>query len=96
MKINLTGLGFDVTPALKAITEKKLTRITRHFDKIGSINITFSVVKLMQVAEASLQIKGTQINAKAESNDMYKTVDNLMDKLDKQVLKHKEKSETYR
>ena len=96
MQINFTGLGFEVTPALKELTEKKLSRLMRHFDKIDNVNITFSVEKLNQIAEGSLQIKGAQIHAKSESEDMYKAVDNLMDKLDRQVLKHKEKIETHR
>lgn len=96
MQINLTGHRMEVTPALKTFTEEKLDKLEKHFDKIMSINVVFDVEKLRQIAEATVHIAKGELHASSESDDMYAAVDGLVDKLDRQLIKHKEKLKNHR
>lgn len=91
MQINITGHGMDVTPALRAFTEEKFDRLERHFDHIRAINVVFDVEKLRQIAEATVLVTKGELHASSESEDMYAAIDTLVDKLNRQLIKHKEK-----
>ncbi len=91
MQINITGHQLEVTPALRAFTEEKFDKLERHFDHITSINVVFSVEKLRQIAEATVHIAKGELHASSESEDLYVAIDALVDKLDRQLIKHKEK-----
>lgn len=91
MKINITGHRLDVTPSLRTFTEEKFDRLERHFDNITTINVVFDVEKLRQIAEATILVAKGEIHASAESEDMYAAIDLLVDKLNRQLMKHKEK-----
>ena len=91
MQINFTGHRMEVTPSLRAFTEEKFDRLERHFDKITAINVIFDVEKLRQIAEATIFISKGEVHASSESEDMYTAIDTLVDKLDRQLIKHKEK-----
>lgn len=91
MQINFTGHQLEITPPLKEFTLNKFDKLQRHFDKITSINVTFDVEKIRQIAEATLYVSKGEIHASAEALDMYTAIDSLVDKLDRQLLKHKEK-----
>src|SRR3990172_2950959 len=92
MQIQITGNGLEVSPALKAFTEKKLHRIEAHAKNILNIHISFRIDKIRQIADAVINLPGHSINAQAESEDMYKTVDLLIHKLLAQLTKYKEKT----
>lgn len=96
LQINFTGHNVDVTPALRAYTEEKLNKLERHFDKITSIHVIFDIEKLSQIAEASIMIAKGELYARSESEDMYASIDSLVDKLDRQLIKHKEKTREHR
>lgn len=91
MQINITGHHLKVTTALKDYIEKKFVRLTRHFDHVINIHVVLTVEKLIHRAEASLQVSGNKIFADASNDGMYAAVDSLADKLDRQIVKHKEK-----
>jgi ribosome hibernation promoting factor len=91
MNIDITGLSIEVTPALRDYTNNKFSKLERHFDKITNIHVTFNIEDLSQVAEATVNMPKNQIHARAESEDMYAAIDGLVDKLDRQIVKHKEK-----
>lgn len=91
MQINITGHRIDVTPALRAFTEEKFDRLERHFDQITAINVVFDVEKLRQIVEATIIVPKGELHASSESEDMYASIDLLVDKLNKQLVKHKEK-----
>jgi len=91
MQINLTGHHLDVTDSLKNYVHEKFERISRHFDHINNVHVILQVEKLRQIAEAKLNVNGGEIFANSESEDMYAAIDSLVDKLDRQVIKHKEK-----
>ena len=92
MQLNVSGHHVEVTPALREYVESKFERLQRHFDQITNTEVTLIVEKMMQKAEASVHISGADIFAAAESDDMYAAIDALADKLDRQLIKHKEKA----
>ena len=91
MNINITGHHIEVTPAIHDYVTNKLDRVIRHFDQVTSVHVILSVAKLKQKAEVTLHVKGKDITAVAEEADLYAAIDAMEDKLDRQVLKHKEK-----
>ncbi len=91
MQITITGHQLEVTEALREYINNKFVKLERHFDKITSIRVTLSVEKVMQKIDATLLIAGGEIIANAEHDDMYAAIDLLVDKLDRQLIKHKEK-----
>ena len=91
MQLNLSGHHVEVTPALKEYVEKKMERIVRHFDHVIDVRCILTVEKLRHKAEATVSISGGRIHADAVDSDMYAAIDALIDKLDRRVMKHKEK-----
>jgi putative sigma-54 modulation protein len=92
MQITVSGHHIDVTPALRDYVTSKLSRLQRHFDNITNTAVTLTVEKLVQKAEATVHVAGADLFAASESADMYAAIDALADKLDRQVIKHKEKT----
>jgi putative sigma-54 modulation protein len=92
MQITISGHHVEVTPALKYYVLSKFDRLQRHFDQITNTHVTLIVEKLVQKAEATIHVSGADIFATADSEDMYAAIDLLADKLDRQLIKHKEKS----
>ena len=92
MQINVSGNHVDLTDSLRNYVVTKLNKLERHFDKITQLNVILSVDKLRQKAVATIHISGAELFADAESEDMYAAIDMLTDKLDRQLIKQKEKS----
>lgn len=93
MQITISGHHVELTSALKDFVNSKLQKLERHFDQITSIKVVLNVEKQRQMADASIHIAGHDVVANAEHEDMYAAIDLLTDKLDRQILKHKEKSQ---
>jgi putative sigma-54 modulation protein len=91
MNLNLTGNHLEITPAIRDYVVAKLERLTRHFDHVIDVNVVLSVDKLRQKIEANLHIRGKDLHAESIEPDMYAAIDALVDKLDRMVLKAKEK-----
>ncbi|MCP3868947.1 MAG: ribosome-associated translation inhibitor RaiA [Gammaproteobacteria bacterium] len=96
MQISLTGHHVDITEALRSYVNSKFERLERHFDHVTNVHVILSVEKLRQKAEASLHLNGTDVFAECEEEDMYAAIDGLVDKIDRQVKKHKEKHTNHR
>ncbi|MDX2345298.1 MAG: ribosome-associated translation inhibitor RaiA [Legionella sp.] len=96
MHIEFTGHQVEITDALKAFTEEKFGKLSRHFDRITSIHVTFDVEKLSQIVEATILVPKSELHASAESENMYTAIDELVGKLDRQLIKYKEKMEDHR
>lgn len=92
MQINISGHHLDITDALREYVNEKFTRLERHFDHITSIHVILSPEPNAHKAESTIRITGGELFATAEAGDMYAAIDMLTDKLDRQILKHKEKS----
>ena len=91
MNLQLTGRHLEITPAIREYATGKFGKIKRHFDNVIDVNIILSVEKLRQKAEATVHISGKDVFVECEDENLYAAIDALVDKLDRQVLKHKEK-----
>ena len=91
MNLQLTGHHVDITPSIRDYVVSKLDRVARHFDHVIEVNVVLSVDKLRQKVEANLHTRGTDIHVEAIDGDMYAAIDGLVDKLDRQIIQHKEK-----
>ena len=91
MNFNLTGRHIEITPAIRDYVSSKIGRVSRHFDHVIDAHVILSVDKLRQKAEVTLHVRGKDIHCECEDPDMYAAIDLLADKLDRQVLKYKDK-----
>ena len=96
MNLQLTGHQLPITPAIREYVASKLERITHHFDQVIDVNVIMSVEKLQQKIEATVHVRGRDIFCEASAADMYAAIDGLVDKLDRTILKHKEKALSHR
>lgn len=97
MRIETFGKDVEVTPALQSYVEEKLARIGKHFDQHCEARVTLKLQKTEHHVDASLNIPGQTLHAEAGGQTMYAAIDVLADKLDRLVIKHKEKnSSTHR
>jgi putative sigma-54 modulation protein len=92
MNLQVSGHHLEITPALHAYITEKLSRVTRHFDHVIDVGVILSVNKLDQKVEAKLHVRGKDIYAECIDANMYAAIDALADKLDRAVIKHKEKT----
>ena len=91
MNLHMTGHHLEITPSIRDYVNTKMIRINRHFDHMIDVNMILSVEKLRQKIEANVHLSGKDIFAESENDDMYAAIDLLIDKLDRQIVKHKEK-----
>lgn len=91
MQINVTGHHFDLSDPLRDHVVEKFKRIERHFDQMTTVHVVLGVEKQQHKAEATIHVAGNNLYGEAHHEDMYAAVDTLIDKLDRQVKKHKEK-----
>lgn len=91
MQINITGHHIDVTEALRTYVSEKMTKLERHFDHVTNVHVILTIEKQVQKAEATVHVSGQDLFAQSETADMYASIDGLIDKLDRQIIKHKEK-----
>ncbi len=96
MQITITGQHLDLTDALRSYVEEKFQKLSRHFANVIDVRVVLSVEKSRQKAEVSMLVGGNQLHADAETDDMYAAIDALLDKIDRQVLRHKEKLKDHR
>jgi putative sigma-54 modulation protein len=96
MQINISGRHVEVTESMREYVSSKIERLTHHHDRITSTNVIVSVDKLIQKAEATIHVSGKDVFAEATNEDMYAAIDALVDKLDRQLIKHKEKMRSHR
>ena len=96
MQVSITGRHLEVTDSLKAHVEDKISKLKRHFDHVTDVHVILGVEKMVQKAEATVQISGAKLFAEDHQEDMYVAIDNMVDKLDRQIIKHKEKISAHR
>lgn len=95
MQLSITGHHVEVTEALKNYVTDKFHRLERHFDQVIDVHVILSVEKLVQKAESTVQVNGAKLFAEDHQDDLYAAIDGLIDKLDRQIIKHKEKQIAY-
>ena len=92
MQMTISGHHLDVTDPIREYVIAKLAKLERHYDHINSTAVILSVEKLSQKAEATIHVSGGELFANAENEDLYAAIDLLSDKLDRQLIKYKEKN----
>ena len=100
MNLTISGHHLDITPALREYVTSKLERITRHFDQVVDTRVLLSIDnqkerERRQRAECTLRVKGSDVHAESSHQDMYAAIDDLMDKLDRQIVRHKDKLQSH-
>jgi len=96
MQVSITGHHVEVTEAMKQHVEEKIGKLKRHFDNVTDVHVILTVEKLEQKAEATVQISGATLFADDSQDNMYTAIDSMVDKLDRQIIKHKEKTQARR
>ena len=96
MQITISGHHLEVTDSLKDYVTSKIERLDNHHDRITNTHVILSVEKLAQKAEATIHVSGKDLFADAVHEDLYAAIDALADKLDRQLIKHKEKMRSHR
>jgi putative sigma-54 modulation protein len=91
MNLNVSGHHLEVTPAIRTYVHAKLERISRHFDEVIDAHVILTVDKLRQRAEVTLHVRGKDLHCESEEADLYAAIDLLVDKLDRQVLRYKDR-----
>ena len=99
MNLTISGHHLEVTPALRGYVSDKLDRITRHFEQVMDVRVLLSVDNLKekdrrQLAECNIKVKGGELHAESAHEDLYAAVDELVDKLDRQLVRDKDKRQT--
>ena len=94
MNLTISGHHLEVSPSLRSYVTSKLERIVRHFDQVVDVKVLLTVEKQKekegrQRAECNIHVKGTDMFAESSHADLYAAVDELVDKLDRQVVRHK-------
>lgn len=92
MNLIVSGHHVEVTAAMREYVAAKMDRVLRHFDNVIEVNVIMSVQKLLQKAEVSVHLRGKDIHVECIEENMYASIDSLVDKLDRQILKHKGKA----
>jgi putative sigma-54 modulation protein len=91
MQLSVTGHHIDVTDSMRNYVTEKFQRLERHFDQVVDVHAILTVEKLAHKAEATVQVNGAKLFAEDTQGDMYSAIDALIDKLDRQIIRHKEK-----
>ena len=92
MNVITTGHHLEITDSLRSHVDTKFEKLARHFDNVTDVHVILTVEKLIHKAEATLQISGAKLFAEDHCTDMYAAIDKMVDKLDRQITKHKEKN----
>lgn len=95
MNLTIHGNHIDVSPALRNHIQGKLAKIERHFDQVIDASVQLSIEKVRQRAEITLRVRGNNIHVEAVEDDLYAAIDTLVDKLDRQVIRHKNRMQDH-
>ena len=91
MQLNVQGVGIKLTEALRNYATEKFKKLERKGDLITSITVTLTVDKLTHTAKSDLAVTGGNLHTEASAESMYAAIDGLIDKVDRQLVKYKEK-----
>ncbi len=91
MQLSVKARNLEITPALRAYAEEKLSRLTRYLENIMRLDVVLSVAKHRQIAEVTLRVRDMTIRAEEEGDDLYSSIDLVVEKLERQILRYKER-----
>ena len=96
MNLSVSGHQVEVTSAIRSYVQSKIGRVTRHFDHVIDAHVILTANKTAQKAEVTLHVPGKDLHCECEEGDLYAAIDMLADKLDRQVIKYKDKLHDHR
>ena len=91
MQLNITGHNVEITEPMREFINAKFSKLEQYFERINQVHIVLKVEKLTHISDATLHVNGGELHASAEGQDMYAAIDGLIDKLARQLTKHKDK-----
>ena len=94
MQITVTGRHFEITDPLRQHIKSKISKLDRYIGGITDVHVVLSVEKHRHIAEINLQINGNPIRGLEETHDMYLSVDTVIDKIERQIKRYKDKETT--
>ncbi|GHC49440.1 ribosomal subunit interface protein [Alcaligenes pakistanensis] len=95
MSLNITGRNLDITPAIRDYVKNKIGRIEKHFDNVVDSQVMLSIERLKHTAEVTVRVPGKDIHCASSDENLYAAIDLLADKIDRQILKYKEKANSH-
>ncbi len=95
MNVQLSAQHIEITEAIRDVIEEKMARLRNHFDNMVDVHVNLKVEKLNHTAEATIHVRGHTLFAVAVAEDMYAAIDALVGKLNRQIIKHKEKLKSH-
>ena len=95
MNLSITGRHLDVTPAIREYIHTKMARVLRHFDHVIDTQVLLSVEPLKHHAEITLHVRGKDIHCEASADNLYAAIDLLVDKIDRKVIQHKDRTQDH-
>ena len=91
MQLSLSGRNLEITEALRMYAEEKLGRLTKYLGTIVAAHVVLSVEKHRQIAEVTLRVRDLTIRAEESTQDLYSSIDLVVEKLERQILRYKER-----
>ena len=95
MNLSITGRHLDVTPAIREYIHTKMARVLRHFDHVIDTQVLLSVEPLKHNAEITLHVRGKDIHCEDSADNLYASIDLLVDKIDRKVIQHKDRTQDH-
>jgi len=100
MNLTISGRHIELTPAIRAYVQNKLERIKRHFDNVVDVAVILTVDRITekekrQKAEINLRMHGKDLHVESIAQDLYAAIDLLIDKLDRQILRQKDRVQNH-
>ena len=95
MNLSITGHHLDVTPAIREYIQTKIARVTRHVDHVIDTQVMLSVEPLKHRAEITMHVRGKDIHCEAIEDNLYAAIDVLIDKVDRKVVQHKNRTQNH-
>lgn len=93
MRISITGKNLEISDYLRDLVDKKVNKLERYFPQDTEVQVTLSVEKNRHIVEVTIPYDGGVIRGEEVTGDMYASIDNVLDKLEKQIIRHRTKLE---
>ncbi len=93
MHISISGKNIEVSDYLRDLIDKKVSKLERYFPKEAEVQVTMAVEKNRHIVEVTISYDGIIIRGEEVTGDMYASIDNVLDKLEKQIIKHRTRLE---
>lgn len=94
MKLTVTGKNIEITDAIHDHLNQKMEKALKLLQDHADVHVVLATEKHRHFAEITVKTKGFSLNSKDETNDLYLSMDNVLEKIEKQMRKHKDRAKT--